>query len=98
MKSGTQHRTWNLPVRMAFRNITAEVEAAVRPSGVREGLMLVNAMPITASVLINDEPGLHADSQRWLEWLAPFDASPTTAPAQTTPTRTRSGRSWAARS
>ncbi len=62
---------------MALRNITAEVEAAVRKSGVREGLLLVNAMHITASVFINDdEPGLHQDYADWLEGLAPFDASP----------------------
>lgn len=78
LKSYTQHLTLELPARMAFRNITPEVEAAVRQSGVREGLVLVNAMHITASVFINDdEPGLHQDYQRWLEGLAPFDPSPT---------------------
>lgn len=62
---------------MAFENITPQVEAAVAKSGVREGLVLVNAMHITASVFINDdEPGLHRDYARWLEQLAPFDASP----------------------
>jgi secondary thiamine-phosphate synthase enzyme len=67
----------NLPARMAFLNITAEVEAAVRASGIKEGLTLVNAMHITASVFINDdEPGLHQDYARWLEELAPFDPSP----------------------
>ena len=64
---------------MGFRNITPQVEEAVRRSGVQEGLVLCNAMHITASVFINDdEPGLHADYQKWLERLAPFDASPRT--------------------
>jgi len=62
---------------MGFQNITADVRAAVVESGVQEGLCLVNAMHITASVFINDdEPGLHEDYKRWLEKLAPFDASP----------------------
>jgi secondary thiamine-phosphate synthase enzyme len=62
---------------MAFVNITPQVEAAVAKSGVTEGLVLINAMHITASVFINDdEPGLHEDYQRWLEQLAPFDPSP----------------------
>ena len=61
-----------------FGYITPEVEKAVLKSGVVEGLVLVNAMHITASVFINDdEPGLHADYKRWLEQLAPFDPSPT---------------------
>jgi secondary thiamine-phosphate synthase enzyme len=77
MKSHRQELTFNIPARMDFVNITAEVEAAVRQSGVREGLCLVNAMHITASVFINDdEPGLHADYKQWLEALAPFDPSP----------------------
>lgn len=68
---------FNLPERMAFQNITAEVELCVQESGVTEGLCLVNAMHITASVFINDdEPGLHRDYKKWLEELAPFDASP----------------------
>ena len=63
--------------RRMFRLIDEVVQRAVRESGVREGLCLVNAMHITASVFINDdEPGLHEDYARWLEWLAPFDASP----------------------
>src|SRR5574337_1246897 len=63
--------------RMGFVNITSQVAAAVEESGVREGLCLVNAMHITSSVFINDdEPGLHEDYARWLERLAPFDASP----------------------
>ena len=62
---------------MGFVNITPQVEAAVEESGVQEGLVLVNAMHITASVFINDdERGLHEDYQRWLEELAPFDPSP----------------------
>jgi secondary thiamine-phosphate synthase enzyme len=62
---------------MAFENITAKCEEIVRKSGVNDGLMLCNAMHITASVFINDdERGLHQDYQQWLEGLAPFDASP----------------------
>jgi secondary thiamine-phosphate synthase enzyme len=77
MKSHTEHLTFNVPARMAFVNITREVEDAVRKSGVQEGLCLVNAMHITASVFINDdETGLHEDYKRWLEELAPFDPSP----------------------
>ena len=77
MKSTTKELTMNVPARMDFVNITAEVEQAVAESGVREGLCLVNAMHITASVFINDdEPGLHEDYKRWLEGLAPFDPSP----------------------
>ena len=61
-----------LPSRRGFVNITPEVERIVRASGVREGLVLVNAMHITASVFINDdEDGLHDDYERWLERLAP---------------------------
>ena len=62
---------------MAFENITPKVEEIVRRSGVQEGLVLCNAMHITASVFINDdESGLHGDYKKWLEDLAPFDASP----------------------
>ena len=72
MKSHTEYLTFNVPARMGFENITPRVEAAVRKSGVREGLVLVNAMHITASVFINDnESGLHEDYKRWLEQLAP---------------------------
>ncbi len=79
MKSLTEHLRFNIPARMGFLNITTQVEDAVRRSGVKEGLVLVNAMHITASVFINDdEPGLHADYKTWLEKLAPFDASPQT--------------------
>ena len=77
MKSHRQVLTFNIPARMDFVNITPQVEGAVAESGVREGLVLVNAMHITASVFINDdEPGLHADYKKWLEQLAPFDPSP----------------------
>jgi secondary thiamine-phosphate synthase enzyme len=77
MRSHRVELTMNVPERMDFVNITRDVETAVARSGVREGLCLVNAMHITASVFINDdEPGLHRDYKRWLEWLAPFDASP----------------------
>jgi len=78
MKSLTRYLTMNVPTRMEFVNITGEVTEAVRESGVREGLCLVNAMHITASVFINDdEPGLHEDYKRWLERLAPYDPSST---------------------
>ena len=68
--------TLNVPARMDFVNITSDVEKVVAESKVSEGLCLVNAMHITASVFINDdEPGLHEDYKRWLEDLAPFDAT-----------------------
>jgi secondary thiamine-phosphate synthase enzyme len=77
MKSQTEYLTFNLPERVAFVNITPQVEAVVHKSGVMEGLVLCNAMHITASVFINDdESGLHADYKKWLESLAPFDPSP----------------------
>lgn len=77
MKSFTTYLAMNVPARMDFVNITDEVAEAVAKSGVREGLCLVNAMHITASVFINDdEPGLHEDYKRWLEALAPYDPSP----------------------
>jgi secondary thiamine-phosphate synthase enzyme len=77
MKSHTEYLTFNIPARMDFVNITGDVAECVRKSGVQEGLCLVNAMHITASVFINDdERGLHADYKKWLEGLAPFDASP----------------------
>lgn len=77
MKSHTEYLTFNVPARVGFENITPQIEAAVRKSGVAEGLVLVNAMHITASVFINDdERGLHQDYAAWLETLAPFDASP----------------------
>jgi secondary thiamine-phosphate synthase enzyme len=74
MRSATRYLTFEIPARMDFLNITRQVEAVVRESGVREGLCLVNAMHITASVFINDdEPGLHEDYKAWLEALAPHD-------------------------
>src|SRR5262249_43252431 len=77
MKSLTRYLTLHTRERMAFVNITADVEKVVDEAGIREGLCLVNAMHITASVFINDdEPGLHEDYKRWLEQLAPFDPSP----------------------
>lgn len=76
MKSETQYLELSIPKRFGFKNITPEVARVVKKSGVREGLCLVNAMHITASVFINDdESGLHADYKKWLESLAPFDAS-----------------------
>jgi len=77
MKSLTEYLTFHLLARMGFENITPQIAEIVARSGVQEGLVLVNAMHITASVFINDdEPGLHADYKKWLEGLAPFDASP----------------------
>ena len=77
MKSFRKVLELNVPKRMDFINITPEVETVVEASKVREGLCLVNSMHITSSVFINDdEPGLHEDYARWLEELAPFDASP----------------------
>jgi secondary thiamine-phosphate synthase enzyme len=77
MKSYRKVIEANIPKRMDFINITPQVNDAVRESGIREGLVLVNAMHITASVFINDdESGLHEDYKRWLEQLAPFDPSP----------------------
>ncbi len=74
MKSLTEHLWFEVPTRRGFLNITPQVEALVRRSGIREGLCLVNAMHITASVFINDdEPGLHQDFERWLEGLAPHE-------------------------
>lgn len=77
MKSYRKVIEVNIPTRMAFLNITDQVNAALKDSGIREGLTLINAMHITASIFINDdEPGLHEDYARWLEQLAPFDPSP----------------------
>ena len=77
MRSLTRYLTMDVPARMEFVNITESVREAVRSSGVREGLCLVNAMHVTASVFVNDdEPGLHEDYKRWLERLAPYDPSP----------------------
>jgi len=72
VKSYRQELWFNIPARLGFRNITPQVQECVRQSGVKEGLVLVNAMHITASVFINDdEPGLHQDYASWLEKLAP---------------------------
>jgi secondary thiamine-phosphate synthase enzyme len=77
MKSYREILTIHVPQRMDFVNITPKVAAAVQKSGVKEGLVLVNSMHITSSVFINDdESGLHQDYKKWLEHLAPFDASP----------------------
>ncbi len=77
MRSHTKHLVLHTKERMEFINITAQVERELKASGVQEGLCLVNAMHITASVFINDdERGLHEDYQKWLEWLAPYDPSP----------------------
>lgn len=72
MKSYRKELFFELPSRRGLVNITPEVEAALAESGIQEGLVLVNAMNITASVFINDdEPGLHQDFETWLERLAP---------------------------
>lgn len=72
MKTLTEYLWFNAPARRAYINITPTIEELVKKSKIREGLCLVNAMHITASVFINDdEPGLHKDIDRWLEKLAP---------------------------
>ena len=72
MKSYREVLEFHTPTRRAFLNITPEVEKALNKSGIQEGLVLVNAMNITASVFINDdESGLHGDFETWLEKLAP---------------------------
>jgi secondary thiamine-phosphate synthase enzyme len=77
MKAHTEYLTLNIPSKMAFLNITPQVEEAVRKSGVREGIVLCNTMHITSSVFINDdERGLHHDFGVWLEQLAPFNPDP----------------------
>jgi secondary thiamine-phosphate synthase enzyme len=74
MKSYRKELWFNVPGRRAFVNITHQVEECLRESGIREGLLLCNAMHITASVFINDdESGLHADYDAWLEKLAPHE-------------------------
>lgn len=74
MKHFRKELWFNVPSRLGFVNITGEVSRCVAESGVREGLVLVNAMHITASVFINDdERGLHDDYERWLEELAPHE-------------------------
>jgi secondary thiamine-phosphate synthase enzyme len=72
MKTYRKELWFEVPARRGLLNITPQIEAGLRDSGIREGLCLVNAMHITASVFINDnESGLHADFERWLEKLAP---------------------------
>jgi len=74
MKSWRKELWFHIPTRRGFVNITPQVEESLRESGIREGLALVNAMHITASVFINDdESGLHHDYDRWLEQLAPHE-------------------------
>src|SRR5258706_2712324 len=74
MKSYRKELWFNIPSRRGFVNITHQVEEALRESGIKEGLILVNAMNITASVFINDdESGLHHDYEKWLEKLAPHE-------------------------
>jgi len=74
MKSYRKELWFEIPTRRAFINITSQVEDCLRESGIREGLVLVNAMHITASVFINDdEQGLHQDYEDWLEKLAPHE-------------------------
>ena len=89
MKHLTEELWFDVPTRRAFINITPQVTELVQQSGVQEGLCLVNAMHITASVFINDdESGLHADYERWLEGSRRMNRSSniaTTTPARTTP-------------
>jgi secondary thiamine-phosphate synthase enzyme len=74
MKSYREELWFNTPSRRAFVNITSQVEQCLKKSGIKEGLVLVNAMHITASVFINDdESGLHQDYEEWLEELAPHE-------------------------
>ncbi|KAF6242269.1 secondary thiamine-phosphate synthase enzyme [Nitrosopumilus sp. b1] len=74
MKSLTEYLTFNTKTRISFLNITPDIEKLVYKSKIRDGLCLVNAMHITASVFINDnESGLHHDYEKWLEALAPHE-------------------------
>jgi len=74
MKSITEYLTYNVPSRLGFVNITPDVRKIIQKSGIKEGLCLVNAMHITASVFINDnESGLHQDYEKWLEEIAPHE-------------------------
>jgi secondary thiamine-phosphate synthase enzyme len=74
MKSYRKELWFDVPARRGFINITGQVEQCLAESGIREGLVLVNAMHITASVFINDdESGLHQDYEKWLEHLAPHE-------------------------
>ena len=80
MKSFRKELHFHLPTRRGLVNITGDVQEAVTQSGVKEGLVLVNAMNITASVFINDdESGLHQDYEKWLEGLAPEKPTVSTA-------------------
>jgi len=92
MRSFRKELWFTVPTRRAFINITPQVEDCLRESGIQEGMVLVNAMHITASVFINDdEPGLHHDTRSGLRRLRPtsrFRATSTTAPARTTVTHT----------
>ena len=100
MKSYRKDLWLEIPARRAFVNLTPQVEACLRESGVREGLCLVNAMHITASVFINDdEGGLHADFEKWLERLAPEKPHAQYAHngAEDNADAHLSGRSWDAR-
>ncbi|MCL2290032.1 MAG: secondary thiamine-phosphate synthase enzyme YjbQ [Bacteroidetes bacterium] len=72
MKSYRKELHFNIPTRRGLKNITRDVQQAINESGIKEGLVLINAMHITASVFINDdESGLHHDYEVWLEKLAP---------------------------
>ena len=74
MKSHTEYLTYEVPSRRGFVNITPDIRKIIQKSGVKEGLCLVNAMHITASVFINDnESGLHQDYEKWLEEIAPHE-------------------------
>ena len=74
MKSYRKELWFHIPSRRGFVNITSQVEEAVRESGIKDGMVLINAMHISASVFINDdEHGLHQDYEKWLEKLAPHE-------------------------
>jgi thiamine phosphate synthase YjbQ (UPF0047 family) len=96
MKSYRKEMWFNTATRVAFINITPQVNECLRESGIKEGLALVNAMHITASVFINDdESGLHHDTASgWKSWrpTSLSNNTVTTTPAKTTPTLTSSGR------
>jgi secondary thiamine-phosphate synthase enzyme len=100
VKSYRKELWFNTSRRVEFINVTPQVYQCLKESGIREGMVLVNARHITASVFINDdESGLHQDFEAWLEKLAPenLTVSTGTTPARTMPTPTSSGASWAAR-
>jgi thiamine phosphate synthase YjbQ (UPF0047 family) len=86
MKSHTKYLTFHTPLRRQLLRITDEVAAVCRDSGIQEGMILVSAMHITAGVFINDdEPGLHADIERWVQKLAPGPAADWPGPAASGP-------------